>query len=177
MIAFVTKDDLDGYKHVADSVGNDDKWPQFVSEAQLFDVKPWLGDELLNEISQQFSGSPSAVSDENLKLLNGGTYTYNSKTYMFQGLKASIIYYAFARFTNRTPYNYTAAGIVSKQSDFSDPVSDKVIQRLETEANLMGEAVRDEVVLFLNRNSEDYPLWNKDCRSPQRRVTFTPMGD
>lgn len=177
MIAFVTKSDLDNYKHVADSVSNDDKWYNYVSEAQLFDVKVWLGDALLNQIATQISASPTDVSEANQKLLDGGTYIYNSKTYMFQGLKAAIIYYAFARFTSRTPYNHTAAGVVVKASDFSEPVSDKVLQRLTTEAQLMAEAIRDEVVKFLNRNYTDYPLWDKNCGMPQRRVTFTPMGD
>ena len=110
MIAFVTLDDLQGLKYIADSVKNSDSWPQFVSESQLLDVKVWLGDALLNEIAEQLSTSPTSVSTANQALLDGGSYTYNSKTYLFQGLKAAIIYYAFARFTNRTAYNYTAPG-------------------------------------------------------------------
>ena len=39
MTALVTLTDLQAYKHVADSVKNSTQWPQFVSEAQLFDVK------------------------------------------------------------------------------------------------------------------------------------------
>lgn len=162
----VTKADLDGYKYVAESVKNATSWAQFVSEAQLLDVKAWLGDPLLMELINQKTADTLTVL--NNTLLNGGSYTYGSYAYYFQGLKACIIYYAFARFTNRTSFNYTAAGIVVKESDFSTPVSDKVMQRLETEARLTAEALKCEVVTYLNRNSDDYPLWNawyKNCSS------------
>jgi len=164
MISLVTKADLDKYKFVADSVKNTTTWPQFVSEAQLFDIKSWLSDALLLEIVNQSSTLPTTISAANQTLLDGGTYTYNSKTYYFQGLKACIIYYAFARYTNRTPYNYTAAGIVLKDSDLSTPASDKQIQRLETEARLMADAIKCEIITYLNRNYTLYPLWaDKAC--------------
>lgn len=159
MIALVTKADLDLLKYVADSVKNSTSWNHFVSEAQLFDVKLWLGDGLLNEITQQASTSPQSFSTANQLLLDGGSYVYQTKTYLFQGLKNCIIYYAFARFTNRTAFNYTAAGIVMKDSDLSTPISDKIMQRLETESRLMADAIKCEIITFLNRNYANYPLW------------------
>jgi len=159
MVALVTKADLDNYKHIADSVKNSDSWPQFVSEAQLLDVKYWLSDPLFSEIEDQASTLPVTYSVANLALLDGGKYTYLDRTFRFQGLKAAIIYYAFARFINRTIFNFTAAGITIKDSDLSTPASDKQIQRLETEARLTGDALKCEVVTFLNRKYADYPLW------------------
>jgi len=159
MIAFVTKTDLDNYKYVADSVKNSTSWPQFVSEAQLLDIKRQISDGLFIELTAQLSTLPTTVSAANKKLLDGGTYTYLSRDYVFQGLKAAIIYYAFGRFTNRTSFNYTAAGIVLKNSDYSTPASDKHIQRLETESRLTADAIMCEVITFLNRNKADYPLW------------------
>lgn len=165
MISLVTKADLDLYKYIADSVKNSTSWPQFVSEAQMLDVKIWLTDALLMElITEASSGPPPVFSPQNLVLLNGGAYSYQSRSYHFQGLKSAIIYYSFARFTNRTPYNYTAAGIVLKDSDLSTPVGDKIIQRLETEARLTAEAIKCEVIAYLNRNHTLYPLWeDKGC--------------
>jgi len=163
MIPLVTKLDTDKYKYISDSLKNSVTWPEFVSEAQLFDVKGWLGDELLNEIANQVS--ISLISAANQILLDGGTYVYNSKTYLFQGLKAAIIYYGFSRFANRTSVNFTAAGVVVKDSDFSTPASDKQIQRIVTEAQLMAEAIKCEITTFLDRNYILYPLWkNQECR-------------
>jgi len=159
MISLVTKADLDQYKYIADSVKNSTSWPQFVSEAQLLDVKHWLTDALLTELVTQATTLPTTFSAANKLLLDGGNYTYLSRTYLFQGLKACIMYYAFGRFINRTSFNFTAAGIVLKDSDLSTPASDKQIQRLETEARLTAEALKCEVIAFLNRNYDNYPLW------------------
>jgi len=179
MTPLVTKVNLDVYKYVADSVKNSASWPQFVSEAQLLDVKIQIGDALLNELAVQMAGG--TLTADNLVLLDGGSYTYLTRTYMFQGLRAAIIYYAFGRFTNRTPFNYTAAGIVVKDSDFSTPASDKAIQRMETESRLTADAIMCEVILFLNRNYTLYPLWadfgcgGKFCNDA--RGVFKVIGD
>ncbi len=176
MIPFVTKSDLDAVKHVADSVKNVATWPQFVIEAQRFDTKHWIGDALLNEIDSQLSASPADLSVANQKLMDGGSYTYQNQTYLFGGLKLCIIYYAFARFVNRNPYNFTAAGVTVKDTDFSTPASDKAIQRIVTEATLMAAALKDETVLFLRRNSANYPLY-KCHRSNGQPRTFFVIGD
>jgi len=178
MIALVVKADLDDYKYIADSVKNSTSWPQFVSEAQMLDVKPWLSDALLLEIVGEFTTPP--ISAANQTLLDGGTYTYQTRDYFFQGLKACIMYYAFARFTNRTAYNYTAAGIVIKDSDLSTPVGDKIIQRMETEARLTAEAIKCEIVVYLNRNHTLYPLWEDrgcGCGSCTDNRPFIVVGD
>jgi hypothetical protein len=181
MIALVTKADLDNYKYIADSVKNSTSWPQFVSEAQLLDVKAWLTDALLNELITQASTLPTTFSAANEALLDGGTYVYSTKTYIFQGLKACILYYAFARFTNRTAFNYTAAGIVLKDSDLSTPITDKQMQRLETEARLTADAIKCEILTYLNRNYTLYPLWSdKACgcgSSCTASRPFTVLGE
>ena len=46
MTGLVSKADVDEYKYIADSIRNSTIWPQFVSEAQLLDVKAWLGRRL-----------------------------------------------------------------------------------------------------------------------------------
>ena len=176
MISLVTKKDLDCYKYVADSVKNAKTWEQYVSEAQQLDVKVWLGDALLNELLTQTATDPSTLSAANLALLNGGSYVYQTKTYLFQGLKAAIIYYAFARFTSRAPFNYTQAGITVKDTDFSTPASDKAVQRLATENLLIASSIKDEVILYLRRNSKDYPLF-RCSNTAGRPRTFFVIGD
>ncbi len=176
MEALVSLNDLLTYKYISDSVRNSAIWPQFVVEAQLLDVKPFLGDQLLSELNDQASTSPTSFSTANQTLLDGGKYVYDSKNYIFQGLKACIIYYAFSRFESKSPYNHTAMGIVQKTSDYSDPVSDKAIQRLSTENLMIADAIREEVILFLKRNEITYPLF--ECAGTKRQSrTFTVIGD
>jgi hypothetical protein len=179
MTVFVTKADLDKYKYIADSVKNSVSWPQFVSEAQLLDIKNWITDALLIELENETLVPPYSLANQ--ILMDGGTYVYQSKAYLFQGLKACIIYYAFARFTNRTAFNYTAAGIVIKDSDLSTPITDKQMQRLETEARLTADAIKCEIITYLNRNYTLYPLWaDKACScgsSCSDSRPFIVMGD
>jgi hypothetical protein len=165
MISLATLPDIQSLKYICDSVKNSTSWVHFCSEAQLLDVKPWLTDALLLEIIGQASTLPTTISAANQTLLDGGTYVYGTHTYFFQGLRNCIAYYAFARFTNRTAFNYTAAGIVVKESDFSTPITDKVMQRLETESRLTAEAIKCEIITYLNRNSTLYPLWEGSCNS------------
>jgi hypothetical protein len=162
MISLVSLANIQDLKYICDSVKNSASWPHFCSEAQMLDVKVWLTDALLNElITQETLGTTTIL---NKALLDGGSYVYQTRTYLFQGLRNCIAYYAFARFTNRTPYNYTAAGIVIKDSDLSTPATDKQVQRLETEARLTAEAIKCEVITYLNRNHASYPLWDdKGC--------------
>jgi hypothetical protein len=182
MISLVTKSDLDSYKYICDSVKNSTSWVQFVSEAQMLDVKFWLTDGLLNELIVQASTLPTTISVANQLLLDGGSYVHDTHTYLFQGLKAAIIYYAFARFTNRTAFNYTAAGIVVKDSDLSTPITDKIMQRLEAEARLTAESIKCEVITFLDRNHANYPLWEDHAcgcggSCSDNRGIFRAIGD
>jgi hypothetical protein len=181
MISLATLPDIQSLKYICDSVKNSTSWVQFCSEAQLLDVKPWLTDALLLEIIGQASTLPTTISAANQALLDGGTYIYNSKTYFFQGLRNCIAYYAFARFTNRTSFNYTAAGIVVKDSDFSKPITDKMMQRLETESRLTADAIKCEIMTYLNRNYILYPLWAdkaSGCGSTcYGSRPFTVLGD
>lgn len=176
MTPLVTISDLQQYKHIADSVKNAAVWPQFVSEAQQLDVKVWLGDGLLAELITQAETSPTSFSAANEALLAGGSYVYQTRTFLFQGLKACILYYAFARYISRQPYNITAAGVTVKDADFSTPASDKAVQRLSTEAILTASSLRDEVLLFLRRNATTYPLF-RCSNTGGRPRTFFVIGD
>jgi hypothetical protein len=176
MQPLVQLSDLNKIKYIADSVKNSAIWPMVVSEAQEFDIKSWLGDALLNELITQSLTSPESISTVNEILLEGGSYIYQSETYLFQGLKSCIIYFAFGRFTSKAPYNYTQAGITVKDTDLSTPASDKAVQRLATEAMLTACAIRDEIIKYLRRKSSDYPLFKTGSKSFRPR-TFLILGD
>lgn len=173
MIDIVTFDDLKSYKYISDSTKNQSLWPLCVKESQLLDVKTWLGDALLNEIATQMEDDD--ISAYNTTLLDGGSYTYGGSTYLFQGLKAVLIYYAFSRFVSRAPYNFTQAGITVKESEYSNPAEEKAIQRLSTEAYLTATAIKEEIELYLKRNSVNYPLYA--CGTSNRRARITAIGD
>lgn len=144
-----------------------------IHEAQLFDVKKWLGDSLLNELSTQFDAN--TLTTLNNTLLDGGSYTYDENTYFFSGLKDCIAYFTWARFIKTDAFKFTATGIVKKNDTLSEPASNKDLQMLSGDALSSADALKLDVIDYLNRNKVSYPLWN--CRSKRRIPTFKIVGE
>ena len=172
MKSLTDRNDAGKYRYFADSIRNEAGFEQAVSEAELLDVQPWLGNSLLNELIAE--NDANDVSDANKLLLEGGNYEYCDSTYTFKGLKAAIIYYAFARWRRRDGVTVTAFGSVTKSSDFSEPISETVRMRLSKDDYEIAEAIKMDIVKFLNRNREDYPLWR--CKSPKRKIHIKAVG-
>ena len=170
---WVEKTDFHDLRYMANSVKSDQLLNQCVSEAMIFDIQPLLGSALFYELVSQFDAKD--LTELNAKLLDGGTYLYYDNTYIFQGLKKCVAYYAFARYTKRDGVKYTASGPVMKDDDLSDPINDKTRVRLANEDYEMAGALRAEVMQYLNCNYESYPLW---ChKKPQSNPRCKLVGD
>lgn len=174
MINLVTKSDFAPYKYFANSIKSEQSLDQCIQEAQLFDIKKWLGDALLKELCDQKATSPESLSTLNELLLDGGNYTYNSETYTLTGLKACIIYYSISRYIKFDSVKLTATGIVKKEDIYSSPVDDKTIHSLANNEREKAEALRLEIILYLNRFATSYPLWN--CTNKKRNTTYKLIG-
>jgi len=169
---WVIKTDFGKFRYMAASINNDALLDQCVYEAMLYDIQKFLGPALFYEISNQVD--TDTLTALNNVLLEGTTYTYNEQTISFQGIKAALCLYSFARYTKRTGVHYTATGVVNKTSDFSEPISDKTRQRLSSDDINLADALKLEVIDYLNRNASDYPLWS--CRIKKRTSTFRSIG-
>ena len=156
---------------MADSIKSEQLLDQCVKEAMFFDIQKFLGQTLFYEVALEVDEND--ISALNLTLLNGGEYTYSDYTYYFQGLKACLAYYAFARYTKRTGVHYTQTGVVTKSDDYSEPVSDKTRSRMANDDYALAEGLRLEIIDYLNRNYTDYPLWT--CAT-KKRTTFRAIG-
>lgn len=174
MYNLAVKADFQTYKYFAASIKSEQSLDQCIQDAQLFDVKKWLGDALLNEICSQAATSPESLSTLNAFLLDGGEYTYVGNTYTLTGLKACIIYYAIARYVKYDSVKFTSTGIVKKEDIYSQPVDDRTIQSLSHGEFEKAEALRLEIIEYLNRNYLLYPLWN--CTKKKRTVKFHSIG-
>ncbi len=179
---WISKSDFSAYRYLQESIKSEKLLDSCIKEAMLFDVSPLLGPPLFYEIANQinqssFNASPpvSELSEANAKLLDGGSYTHNNKTIMFQGLKAALVYYAFARYTKRDGVHFTNSGPVIKANDFSEPISDRTRLRVSADDQAIADALRLEVIDFLNRNSADYPLWV--CTTKKRKSQFKIIGN
>lgn len=170
----VVKSDFAPYKYFANSIKSEQSLDQAIQEAQLFDIKKWLGDALLNEICSQADDSPPSLTTLNSFLLDGGNYIYQNDTYSLTGLKTCIIYYSIARYVKFDSVKFTATGVVKKEDIYSQPVDDKTLQSISHNEWEKAEALRLEIIEYLNRFSNSYPLWN--CRNKKRNVKFHSVG-
>jgi hypothetical protein len=173
MKPLLNKTNLGRFRYISDAIKSDSQLDQCITEAQIFDVKKWLGDALLYELVSQYESNN--LTALNNTLLEGGNYTVDSTTYTFSGLRACIIYYAWARYIKRDSIKFTATGVVKKDADFSEPATLKELQMLSADATASGDALKLEIMDYLNRKSTDYPLWN--CRSKTRTKTFKIVGE
>lgn len=157
MTRLIDINDILEYKPLSINTNEAKKISPFIQEAQEFDVSPFLGDAFYMAIEDDFNASPSL--QDFYDLFNGSTYTYSGKEYRHKGLKAVLVYYAYARYVANAHTNQTAFGVVQKNSDHSTAVSEKTIERLVNQANAGAEKYKNDLILFLNRNHANYPLW------------------
>lgn len=127
---------------------------QHVDDAQIKELLPRLGRQFYYAIVS----TPADYSD----LLTGGSYTYNSKTYVNPGLKAVLIDYAFARWRFFGGDKDTGFGFIEKQYQDGKQVGRERNKEAYTDLLQIAEQKWHEVALFLDRNYQDYPLWRPD---------------
>lgn len=129
-----------------------------IIDAQEFDVRPLLGEALYIDVCAN-------VADYT-DLLDEKTYLYKGKTYQHPGLKAVIVMYFKARYTQEANFHDTAYGVKFKSNDYSTDVPEKAIARRAQREMSGAEAYWVRVRDYLNRFDEDYPLWKNSCAKP-----------
>lgn len=137
-----------------------------ILEAQDFDLRPFLGEELYLDLLEDFSNSPSLVKYADL--FNGSTYTYNGRTYQHDGVKAILVYHSYARYRGSSPIKDTPYGAMMKKNEHSDHASEKAISRMIAEERSKATAHEDRVRMFLERFRDNYPLYR--CTTNKRRT-------
>lgn len=89
----------------------------FISEAQTLDFKPKVCEEFYFELLEK-RNQPNWK-----KLIDGGEYLYNGRTYLFRGLADVLSYLSYARFILKSNNVSTSHGFVTKISPHSEPLS------------------------------------------------------
>ncbi|NQY30541.1 MAG: hypothetical protein HRT69_13855 [Flavobacteriaceae bacterium] len=165
MSNLITITDIKVYKPIADSLDVTMKLDTFISEAQEFDLKPLLDDPLYLAL---LADAPLFADVDLSNLFNGSIYTYNDKQYQHEGLKSVLVYYSYSRYKNDSNSNDTAFGTVLKLNPDSEKVDEKVIQRQVHQAISGASAKWNDVLKFIQRNKEKYPLF--DCGSENTKT-------
>lgn len=162
--------DFAPYKELSLNIDDSTRIHPYIKQAQQFDLKPLLGEEFYKDLTDNSTSTPNSL------LLTGGGYTHQNKNYEFSGLKAALVFYAYARIIENQNIQVTRFGVVYKNNaDVSERVDEKTLQRLVQQTRNQARVYWDECELFLNRNSIDYPLWLKKS-SNKSRINITAIG-
>jgi hypothetical protein len=179
MIAkLITIDNIIEYKPMSINTDVTKKLNTYIQEAQEFDVMKFLGDEFYIALENDFIAQPSLPTYSDL--FNGSEYIYAGVTYRHRGIKAMLIYYAYARYLANTQSNQTAFGNVAKTNPDSTPVSDKTIQRQVEQALAGAYKYQSDVNDYLCRmySTFPYPLWSGRVadRIPTSSLKISAVG-
>lgn len=157
MVRLINRTDISKYRQISQNC-HDDVLNQQIDDAQFLDISDLLGEELYNDLLL------NSTDTKYKALLNGGSYTYQSKTYNNPGLKLAHVFYAYARYFKFGSYTDTAFSIVEKiNPEQSTPVGANPKQAVYKLNQQIGFKNWSLVRKFLDRNASTYPLWGSEC--------------
>lgn len=167
--------DFGDYKHITSNLNASIKLDPYIREAQEFDLRPLMGTEFYLALCEDFEASPSLATYEDL--FNGSEYTIGGVKHQHNGIKAALIYFAYARYIPGGQVNSTPFGLVQKlnQTD-SQPVSDKIIARLVQQARSGAESYWSRTHKFLLDNINSYPLYRYPRKPKSGGMRFISVG-
>ncbi len=155
----ITKDDILIYRPTAEL--DDDRIKPFILEAQRLDLQPVLNDALYYAFVIDFNSTTGLNTTAAYELLRSGeSYTYNTNTVQFDGVKPMLSLYSLARFVETNPASITRYGVITKvaaQSTAADPATVKgIVNGLRSAA--LGH--QNQVVKYLETKQATFPLYN-----------------
>lgn len=157
MTELITLADIQALESVSSNINVAKKIKPHVLDAQEFDVRTLVGEELWIDIQE----NPNDYTE----VLEETTYDHAGHRYQHPGLKAVIVMYAYARYKGDANSHDTPFGVVTKTNEHSTPVSDKTLARAEAKAKAGAEVYWTRVRDFLCRKSSEYPLWKGQSRT------------
>lgn len=166
MKLLINKKDCNAHLGVSFHRNNDD-FERFVRQAQIFDLKPLMCEDFFADLT---STTPKRNYET---LLNGGSYTHKGRNYHFEGLKAVISYFSFARYLLLGHQTDTPFGV--KEKNYSDGLQISNTERRDTKTMYVQNAhiLWEDCQKYIERNPADFPEWdacNSGC-SPNETKT------
>jgi len=169
MIRLIDEATIKLYKGLSNNINVTKELYPHIDEAQEFDLRPWLGESFYLWILETFDSTP--LDADLVALLDGGVYTYDGDQYENPGLKKALSYLAYARYSILANAQSTPTGFVQKSNQYSEPISGAQLTRITKQNESGANALQKRVEDFLNRNSDNYPLW-KTCKAGNRKKSI-----
>lgn len=139
----------------------------YIEDAQNVDLLPLIGEKFYFDILN----NPNNYSD----LLNEYPYQYKSENYVNPGLKRVLSLFTTARYFFHGTQTDTPFGFVEKGTPDSIPVSRTNRKEIYKKEQQVAMSYWSQVKNYLDRNSEEYPLWDVDCGSKKRRFRWNKI--
>lgn len=117
----------------------------YIAEVEQTIIKPAIGDDLFLQITDADVPMP----DDLQTLLNGGTYAVRDKRFCFVGLKVAMAYFVSAQNVISGDFESTRFGMVVKQGEYSNHVSQSERSDLYNSIFATANAYLRECVAFL----------------------------
>jgi len=161
----ISKEDFTQYRHISKNIDAKQRLEPYMLEAQRFDIVPFLGSDIITEILDQLETGTG----------NTNTLTTLNET-LLELIKPVCVFFSYARMLANQPVQVTRYGVVTKNDDNSEPVSEKTLARLINQANNIAEAYKIDLLAYLKDNADDYPLY-KPCEARKKRMQIKAIGD
>ena len=131
---------------------------------QQKDLRPLVGFDMFQDLIQ------NPTSTANATLLDGTSYTYNGRTFTFDGLKYVLAHLFFANYiTDNVEDTFT--GMVVKSNEDSQPASAGDKKNLQNMARETAMQYWEDCKQYIEANIGNYPYY--DCKPPNKRlITF-----
>lgn len=168
MKLLVTKQACEAFLQVS-FFRKDNDFERFIRQAQSFHIKPLMCDDFFQDLIQE---TPLRNYD---LLLNGGSYSYQGRNYYFDGLKAVISFFAYARYIFLGHQCDTPFGV--KEKNYQDGLQLSSSERKDTKTLYMQNAYTlwEDCKMYIERHSAQFPEW-ESCQTPcKKEKTKTKM--
>jgi hypothetical protein len=134
-------------------------------------VKYLLCPDFYSNLIEQIQSN--TISYENEILING------TSDFKYLGLVPYLAWASYREYIIKGNVRSTQSGLNIYTSDTTERPSDKQLDLLVTDANNKVNFYRAEVVVFLEANKSDYPLWDCDCidKKGNNNTNITPIQD
>ena len=166
MTSLLTLQDFVDNRGMSASINFDKNLKQFVLDAQEFELRIFMGESFFLSLMEDFEGDPSLDLYEDL--FNGIRYTYQGNEYECPGIKRLLVQYAHARYIAEDGATSTAFGYRNKSHEQSEAVDPKILGAKSAKARSAATVLEDRIKLYLDRHSDQYPLWK--CTNKKRTV-------
>lgn len=177
LVKIIAKADFEYHLQIAANMDYDRMMEPHVLNAQLYDLRPVIGDALYVDMVKNRASAPY---DD---LIAGGEYTYNGIDYFFQGIKKPLVHFAYARYCMRNGAQDTASGLRRKlDQQWSDPLPMQEATKEAEYHRQLAVASLADCITYIKRNIEDFPLFTNtdDCSTMRSQysgaIRITPVS-